>query len=62
MQGSFIYNNKEILLIPGESFSKNQLKSRLHEMEVDFNNNEKKNNIMWKNIIKIFIMNIIDQK
>ena len=42
MQGSFIYNNKEILLIPGESFSKNQLKSRLHEMEVDFNNNEKK--------------------
>ena len=40
MQGSFFYKNKEVLLISGEYFSKNELKSRLHEMEVDFNNNE----------------------
>ena len=31
-------NNESIILIPGSRFSKNELKSRLHEMDIDASN------------------------
>ena len=41
MSDSFIYQNQKIPIIPPENFSKMELKSRLHKMNVAFNPNEK---------------------
>ena len=41
MIGSFYFENNDILLLPGDNFSKKELISRLHKMEIEFNPNEK---------------------
>lgn len=38
----FTYNNESVILKPGDQFSKNELKSRLHDMDVDAINIESK--------------------
>ena len=56
-------NNESIVLFPGSSFSKNELKSRLHRMDIDASNIQDKNTLVklydsyladHRNKIKIF--------
>ena len=39
----FTYNNQSIVLLPGSRFTKNELVSRLHQMNIDSNNIQNKN-------------------
>ena len=32
----FTYNGSSVILLPGRNFSKNELNSRLHQMEIDY--------------------------
>ena len=41
MTDSFIYQNHKIVIKSGEDFSRSELISRLHQMNIDFNPNEK---------------------
>ena len=41
MTETFNYKNYKLKILNGETFSLNQLKSRLHQMEIPFNINEK---------------------
>jgi hypothetical protein len=42
----FTYNNQSIVLLPGSRFTKNELTSRLHQMNIDTNNIQNKNTLV----------------
>ena len=54
MIGSFYFENNDILLLPGDNFSKKELISRLHKMEIEFNPNEKLKKYYIDKLINIF--------
>lgn len=41
----FTYNNESVILVPGQKFSKDELKSRLHQMDIEASNVQKKNDL-----------------
>ena len=46
----FNYNNMNLIILPGNCFSTHELKSRLHYMEIPFDENKKNKKQYYENL------------